>query len=539
MNRIRLYDTTLRDGTQGEGFQLSVAEKIRVAHLLDELGIAYIEGGWPGSNPRDEAFFEAARRERFEVARIAAFGSTRRAGMRCEDDAILLKLLDAGVGVATIFGKSWRFQATDVLGISAEENLDLVADTVRWLAQRFDEVIFDAEHFFDGAADDRAYALEVARVAAQAGASCIALCDTNGGALPEAVAELTAAVRATVGCEVGIHVHNDGELAVANSLAAVRAGATQVQGTINGYGERCGNANLCSILPALELKMGHTVVGPERLRRLTSTSRMIDELSNNAPLGRQPWVGASAFAHKGGVHVHAVLKDARAYEHVPPERVGNERRVLVSDLSGRMNVVHKARELGFELDAKAPQTRAVLERVKDLENQGWSFEDAEASLALLVWEAHGDRRRWFEVEEADVASVLVQPGAPDAGHRTRAVVRVRLGEQSHPGVAWGNGPVDALGKAFREVVCAAYPQLGSVRLVDYKVRILDSRDGIGAGVRVLIRATNGEATWGTVGVSTNVVEASWNALLDLYEFELMRTVTAARRAAAPTSLEVS
>ncbi len=538
MTRIHLYDTTLRDGTQGEGFQLSVAEKIRVAHLLDELGIAYIEGGWPGSNPRDEAFFAAAAKETFHHARLTAFGSTRRAGVRCEDDAILLKLLDAGVGVVTIFGKSWRFQATDVLGISAEENLDLVGDTVRWLAERFDEVIFDAEHFFDGAADDRAYALEVARIAAQAGARGVTLCDTNGGTLPEQVADLVGAVCGVVGtAQVGIHAHNDGELAVANSLAAVRAGARLVQGTINGYGERCGNANLCSILPALQLKLGHEVVTAEQLTRLTPTSRLVDELSNNVPIGRQPWVGASAFAHKGGVHVHAVLKDPRAYEHVRPEAIGNARRVLVSDLSGRMNVVHKAKELGFELDAKAPQTRAVLERIKSLENEGWSFEDAEASLALVVWEAHGDRRRWFEVEEADVASNLVHPGS-GTGHSTRAVVRVRLGDQSHPGVAWGNGPVDALGQAFREVVCAAYPQLNRVRLIDYKVRILDSRDGIGAGVRVLIRATNGEATWGTVGVSTNVVEASWNALLDLYEYELMRT-TAAASAPVPRPLEVS
>jgi 2-isopropylmalate synthase len=528
---VRLYDTTLRDGTQGEGFSLSVDEKIRVAHLLDELGVAWVEGGWPGSNPRDEAFFAAARRERFTRARLAAFGSTRRAGVRCDDDPILGKLLDAGVPVVTIFGKTWRFQATNVLGISAEENLELVHDTVRWLAARFDEVIFDAEHAFDGAADDLAYALDVLAAAADAGARCLTLCDTNGGSLPEAVAALVGHARARCpGVEIGIHAHNDGELAVANSLAAVRAGASVVQGTINGYGERCGNANLCSVLPALELKLGLHVVGRERLARLTHTARLVDELSNNAPINRQPWVGASAFAHKGGVHVHAVLKDARAYEHVDPAVVGNTRRVLVSDLSGRMNVVHKAKELGFELDPADARTRAVLERVKALENEGWSFEDAEASLALLVWEAHGDRRTWFSVEEADVQSVIVPPGGEVHAASTRAVVRVRLADALHPSVAWGNGPVDALGRAFREVVCAAYPHLGDVRLVDYKVRILDSRAGVGAGVRVAIRATNGAATWGTVGVSTNVVEASWRALLDLYEYELMRTSLPARRA---------
>jgi 2-isopropylmalate synthase len=530
MTRIHLYDTTLRDGTQGEGFQLSVAEKIRVAHLLDELGVAYVEGGWPGSNPRDEGFFEAARKESFHTVRLAAFGSTRRAGLTCDQDESLRKLLEAEVPVVTLFGKSWRFQATDVLGITPAENLELVHDTVRWLSSRVDEVIFDAEHFFDGAADDEAYALEVLKAAAQGGARFLTLCDTNGGSLPHVVGELTAKALAATGVAVGIHAHNDGELAVANSLEAVRRGATMVQGTINGYGERCGNANLVSILPALQLKLGREVVTPEQLRRLTHTSRMVDELSNNAPIGRQPYVGQSAFAHKGGVHVHAVMKDARAYEHLDPERVGNARRVLVSDLSGRMNVVYKARELGIELDPKAPSTLALLARIKDLEHQGYSFEDAEASLGLLLAEARGERRTWFEVEEADVMTVLAEPTATDGfAHRTRAVLRLRIGERTVPNVAYGNGPVDALGKALSELVSDVYPAVRDVRLVDYKVRIVDTSDGISAAVRVLIRATDGRTTWGTVGVSTNVVEASWRAMIDLYEHKLaMEAVPALR-----------
>lgn len=522
MTRVHVYDTTLRDGTQGEGFQLSVAEKIRVAHLLDDLGVGYLEGGWPGSNPRDEAFFEAAMAESFRTLRVTAFGSTRRAGIRCEDDPSIRKLLAANVPVVTVFGKSWRFQATDVLGITAEENLELVHDTVRYLVAHTDEVIFDAEHFFDGAADDEAYAMAVLKAAADAGASFLTLCDTNGGSMPHTVGELTARALAHTGVPIGIHAHNDAELAVANSLESVRRGATLVQGTINGYGERCGNANLVSIIPNLQLKMGYDVVGPDRLVSLTTTSRLVDELSNNQPHGRQAYVGQSAFAHKGGVHVNAVMKDARSYEHVAPESVGNVRRVLVSDLSGRSNIVFKARELGIELDPRSPQTLAVLARIKDLENEGYSFEGAEASLALLLAEARGERRSYFEVEAADVTTVMASQdmkGAPQM-HNTRAVVQIRIGDDNHPWVAYGNGPVDALGRAFQEVVAKVYPTVNEVRLIDYKVRIVDSSDSISAAVRVAITATDGTSTWGTVGVSRNVVEASWRAMVDLYEHKL-------------------
>lgn len=521
MDRVALYDTTLRDGTQGEGFQLSVSEKIRVAHLLDELGVAYLEGGWPGSNPRDEGFFDAIRQERFRGLKVTAFGATRRKGITCAEDASLQALLRSEAPVLTIFGKAWDFQATDVLGVSTDENLELVHDTVAFLKARCDEVVFDAEHFFDGAAANPEYAFQVLQAATDAGADWLVLCDTNGGSLPHDVEALVARA-CGLGPAVGIHAHNDAELAVANSLAAVRAGARMVQGTVNGYGERCGNANLVSILPTLELKMGFDVVGRERLTHLTHVSRMVDELSNNAPWTRQPYVGQSAFAHKGGVHVHAVMKTARSYEHVPPAAVGNDRRILISDLSGRMNLVHKAEELGLALDPKDPRTRDVLDRIKQLEHEGYRFEDADASLRLLMLESEGRRPRWFEVEEADVWSVVAEPSVGDTvgHHRTRAVVTVRIGDERFPNVAHGNGPVDALGHALADVLGARWPVVRDVHLVDYKVRIMDSADGIGAKVRVLIRATDGVDTWGTVGVSTNVVEASWRAMVDVYEHKL-------------------
>lgn len=537
MNPVHLYDTTLRDGTQGEGFQLSVAEKVRIAHLLDELGVGWVEGGWPGSNPRDEAFFEAIRRQPLSRARVTAFGSTRRAGLTCEEDPSLSALLRAEVPTVTVFGKSWRFQATDVLRIDPEENVALVYDTVRYLAARVDEVMFDAEHFFDGAAEDPAYALRVVRAAAEAGARWVVLCDTNGGSLPTHVGTQTTRIveaLADLGVGVGIHAHNDMELAVANSLEAVRAGATQVQGTINGYGERCGNANLVSILPALELKMGLEVVGPERLATLTHVSRMVDELSNSVPHARQAWVGQSAFAHKGGVHVSAVMRAPRAYEHVDPSLVGNHRRVLVSDLAGRSNLAYKAAELGVSLGSDDPHTLDVLAKVKAMESEGWSFEDADASLRLLVLQAQGQRPRFFEVEEADVSIALRDPVSErhEGPPRTRAVVRVRLGDRSLPNVAWGNGPVDALGRALHELVTQAWPEAAVVRLVDYKVRIVDSADGVSAAVRVWIRASDGDETWGTVGVSTNVVEASWLAMVDAYEHHLARCRVPAMKASA-------
>lgn len=517
--RIKIYDTTLRDGTQGEGFQLSVDEKVQVARLLDELGVAYIEGGWPGSNPRDAAFFEATRGLGFSVARLAAFGSTRRADKSCDDDPSIQALLAAEVPILTIFGKSWKMHATEVLRVTPEENLELVFDTVRYLKARADQVIFDAEHFFDGAADDEAYSMAVLDAAARAGADFLVLCDTNGGSLPHVVGELTARAVARTGVGVGIHAHNDSELAVANSLEAVRAGATMVQGTINGYGERCGNANLVSIIAGLELKHDRRCLPDGGLKRLTHVSRMVDELANNVPLARQAYVGRSAFAHKGGVHVNAVLKSASTYEHITPETIGNERRILVSDLSGRSNIIAKAQQFGVEIDPDDPVTRAVLDKIKQLEHEGYQFEGAEASLELLMEEARGQRPSWFEVL---LASVTTREVGRDGLEAAEARVKVAIGDEILAAIESGNGPVNALAAALETVLVRTYPMLRQVRLVDYKVRILDSASGTAARVRVLIQASDGRSTWGTVGVSTNVVEASWRALVDAFEHRLLK-----------------
>lgn len=532
MTSVHIYDTTLRDGTQGEGVQLSVAEKIKVAHMLDEMGVSYIEGGWPGSNPRDEGFFDEAKKLTFKNAKITAFGSTRRAGTPCESDPSLGALLRAEVPAVTIFGKSSRFQATEILKIEPEANIELIHDTVSFLKRHIDEVIYDAEHFFDGAAEDEDYALACLKAAADAGADYLVLCDTNGGTMPWRVAELTRTVAAHCGVKVGIHAHNDAELGVANSLEAVRAGATMVQGTLNGYGERCGNANLVSIIPALELKMGHPCLAEGQLRELTRISHTFDEIVNNQPISRQAYVGRSAFAHKAGVHVNAVMKNPRSYEHIDPEAVGNHRRVLVSDLSGRSNLVYKAEQLGLKLDDSAG-TREVLDKIKQLENEGYQFEEAEASLQLLLAEARGERLRYFRVLEADVSTVLTDPiHTEDTQVRTRAVLRLAFGDDEASNVSHGNGPVDALGRAMHRLLRQYYPQVRDVRLVDYKVRIMDSGDGTAAAVRVLVRATDGETTWGTVGVSTNVVEASWQAMVDSYEFCLMKAQVPAIQASA-------
>ena len=519
MARVFIYDTTLRDGTQGEHFQLSVDEKLRVAHLLDELGVAYIEGGWPGSNPRDEEFFRAARGESFRTARLAAFGSTRRYGITCDEDASVQELVRAEVPVVTIFGKSSVFQATEVLRIEPEQNLELIVDTVRYLKSRTDEVIYDAEHFFDAYKEDAEYAMRSLVSAVDGGADWLTLCDTNGGSLPDEVAEIVAAVTERFDARVGIHTHNDCELAVANSLAAVRAGARLVQGTVNGFGERCGNANLISIIPSLELKMGHECLPDDGLKRITHLSRTVDEISNNIPIDRQAYVGRSAFAHKGGVHVNAVLKNPRSYEHVEPESVGNERRVLVSDLSGGSNIAYIAKRFGLDLDAKSPWTRKVLSRIKRMENEGYQFEGADASLRLLIEEARAQRPLFFEVERATVNTLLDDSG--DDSQSSKATVRLLFDGEPREASAAGNGPVNALANAFQKLLDRAYPELEGVHLVDYKVRILSSGSGTASVVRVLIRASDGEESWGTVGVSTNVVEASWRALVDMVEYKLM------------------
>jgi 2-isopropylmalate synthase len=521
---VIIYDTTLRDGTQGEGVQLSVADKLQIARLLQDAGIRYIEGGWPGSNPRDEAFFEEAKRAlKLKTATLTAFGSTRRAGIRCEQDSNLQMLLAADTPAITIFGKCWKLHAIDALRITPEENLELIEDSVRYLKSRVGEVIFDAEHFFDGYADDPAYALAALEAAADGGADYLVLCETNGGALPHVVEAAVREVVQKLGKPTGIHTHNDGELAVANTLYAVRAGASMVQGTVNGIGERCGNANLISIVPALKLKLGIDCVTDAQLKQLKHLSRSVDEIANRTPYTQQPYVGQSAFAHKGGVHVDAVKKNSRTYEHIEPEAVGNERRILVSDLSGRANLEMKAQELGLTLDAKSPEARAILERLKELENRGYQFETAGASFKLLVEEAMGRRPRYFELRQLQV-NVAVKDGDDGLSdsYDTTATLEIDVGGETARTVAQGNGPVHAMDQGLRSLIDKFYPSLKTVRLIDYKVRVLSSGTGTGSVVRVLIQSTDGEEVWDTVGVNHNIVHASWDAMVDALEYKLQK-----------------
>ncbi len=523
MNRVFIYDTTLRDGTQSEDFQVSVPEKLMLAELLDDFGVAYIEGGWPGSNPRDEAFYREARQLKLQQARLVAFGATRRANMTCDEDPSIQALVGAETPVVTVFGKASRYQASTALGITPEENLELVYDSVRYLKQRVDEVIFDAEHFFDGACMDEEYSLAVLKAAAEGGAAFLVLCDTNGGSLPSEVARLSQVVRQAYDTPFGIHTHNDSGLAVANSLVAVDAGATMVQGTVNGYGERCGNANLVSVIPNLELKMNVRCIPEGRLSRLNQLSRTVDEVSNYVPSASQPYVGRRAFSHKGGVHINAVMKDPKTYEHIEPEKVGNRRRILASDLSGFSAIIFKAREFGIELDPNDPWTRQVLERIKSLEYQGYQFEGAEASLLLLMHEARGSRKRYFAFEKATVTTDMGEDDkdATVPGSSTASVTLSVAGKKRECQKE-GNGPVHALSAACREIVEGAYPEAVGVRLIDYKVRILSQGMGFASTVRVLIRATDGKDVWGTVGVSTSVVEASRSAIVDAFDFKLMK-----------------
>jgi len=515
---IELFDTTLRDGTQSEGLSLSVEDKLRISRLLDSFGVHFIEGGWPASNPKDSEFFRHARKLHLKKAKMTAFGSTRKAGGRAEDDLNLRGLLEAETPAVAIFGKSWILHVTKVLGTTPEENLNMIKDSVSFLKKHGKEVVYDAEHFFDGFRADRAYALKAVRAAAEAGADWVALCDTNGGSLPSWVTEVVNAVKAEIpGTRLGIHTHNDGELAVANALAAVEAGCTQVQGTINGYGERCGNANLVSVIPALQLKMGHHCVSEENLSRLTELSRAVSEIANMRPDPHAPYVGVSAFAHKGGVHVAAVEKVAQSYEHISPERVGNLRKVVVSELSGRVNVRVRAQEIG--LDVTGVVEASVLARIKDLENRGYQFEAAEGTFELLVRRNQQGYAAPFELLD------VVVIGERRRGHGemfSEATVKLRVGAQVVHEVAEGQGPVHALDRALRKALEPHYPTLRDVRLADYKVRILDPESATGAKTRVLLEGALGEERWNTIGVSSNIIEASCEALVDSLELHLLR-----------------
>ncbi len=516
-NRIELFDTTLRDGTQAEHVTLSARDKLRIATKLDAFGIDVIEGGWPGSNPKDKEFFELVRDAHFESAEICAFGSTRRSGNSAEDDPNLQALLAAETSVVCIFGKSWKLHSAVALGISDQENLDLIQSSVAFLREHGKRVIYDAEHFFDGFKDSREYALASLTAAAEAGADTLVLCDTNGGTMPAEVSRIVKIVAENFDLTIGIHTHNDSGCAVANAILAVEAGARHVQGTINGIGERCGNSDLCTIIAALQLKLGFSCVPAEHLGQLYEVSHYIDEVANLDPVGRAPFVGRSAFAHKGGIHVSAVMKDPRAYEHIEPEQVGNQRRVLVSDLSGKSNVHYKAEELGITLD-DSEHARAAVARIKSLENLGYSFEGAEASFELLVRSIQGEATEYFTLERLRVRS---EKG--ESGHDySEATVALRAGGRRGHVVAEGIGPVDAMSLALRKALIPSYPELKSVRLSDYKVRVIDPDNGTAAAVRVLIEHQDGHASWSTVGVSTNIIEASWQALADGVCFFLLK-----------------
>jgi 2-isopropylmalate synthase len=511
---IQIYDTTLRDGTQREGISLSCDDKVRIAQRLDELGVAFVEGGWPGSNPKDAEFFARARDLEWRRAVIAAFGSTCRVGGVPEDDANLRALLESGAPVCTVVGKTWTLHVTDVLRATLEENLRIIEQSLAWLREHKRRVVYDAEHFFDGYRADPAYALETLRAALRGGAETLVLCDTNGGSMPWQIAEIVRDVKGKVKAQLGIHAHDDSETAVANSLAAVEEGAIQVQGTVNGYGERCGNANLCSIIPALELKLGKRCLPDGHLRTLSEVSHFVAEVANLAPDEHLPYVGRSAFAHKGGIHVAAMRRTAVSYQHVAPELVGNEMRVVVSELSGRGNLVSMAEQLG--LVAAGQDVGGVLEEIKQLEARGFSFEAAEASVAMMMKRQEAGYVPPFEIVDFHAA---VQHRA-GRGVFSEAMVKVKVEGETLLTAAEGDGPVDALDAALRKALLPHYPAVADMHLADYKVRILDGKQGTAAVTRVLVDTQRGAARWSTVGASTNIIEASWRAIVDALEYGL-------------------
>jgi 2-isopropylmalate synthase len=519
---IELYDTTLRDGCQAEDMSLTLDDKVRITERLDAFGVRYVEGGWPGSNPRDEEYFRRVKRLRLRQATIAAFGSTRRPGRRAAQDENLAACLRAETATVTIVGKAWDLHVRDDLRVPLAENLELIEDSVAYLRTRVDDVIFDAEHFFDGWAANPTYALACVAAAVAGGATLVCLCDTRGGSLPGRVAEAVRAVgHAQPAVRLGIHCHNDSELAVANSLAAVEHGCVQVQGTINGVGERCGNANLVSVAANLQLKAGYHCVTPKQLTMLADVSRFVDELANIEPNKRQAFVGRSAFAHKGGLHVAAVAKKAETYEHIDPAVVGNTQRILVSDLSGRANVLAKARQFGIDVDGRSAAVQALLARLKTLEAEGYAFEGAEASFELLMRHMlDGKRPRFFRLIGFRVIDEKRREDEPPIAEAT-IMLEGPNGEVEHT-AAQGNGPVHALDRALRKALAQFYPEVNSVRLHDYKVRVLGGTEGTAAIVRVLIESGDDEHRWGTVGVSHNVIEASWQALADSMDYKLYK-----------------
>ena len=516
--QVFIYDTTLRDGAQGEGISLSIADKQKIAAKLDYLGVHYIEGGWPASNPKDFEFFRLMAEKPLSRARLTAFTSTCRPGQKPDGDYNLAAVVEAGVRAAAVVGKAWDFQVREALETTLEENLRMVAESIAWLKGRGIEVIFDAEHFFDGYRENPQYAMRVIRQAGEAGADWIALCDTNGGAMPWEVERVIRRVREELPTPIAIHAHNDGGLAVANTLVAVQAGALQVQGTINGYGERCGNANLCSVIPNLELKLRYPCLGRENLARLTEVSHFVSELANMPHYNHQPFVGSAAFAHKGGIHASAVLKNTSTYEHIPPESVGNRRRVLVSELSGISNLRHKAREFGLSISDLDEEGRRAIEYIKQLEHQGYQFEGADASLELVLRKAIGLYEDYFTLESL---KVMVDKRG-DGSFYSEATVKIKVRNETVHTAAEGDGPVNAMDNALRKALGEIYPCIKEFHLTDYKVRVLDETEGTAATVRVLIESSDAAESWNTVGVSENIIEASFKALMDSFNYALLK-----------------
>jgi 2-isopropylmalate synthase len=520
MRRIEIYDTTLRDGAQTEDVSFSVEDKLRITEKLDELGLHYIEGGWPGSNPRDIDYFKKAKKLRLKHSRLVAFGSTHRPKHKVHEDAMMKSLLDSQVKVITIFGKTWDFHVREALKISLNENLDLIYDSICYLKKNSDKVFFDAEHFFDGYKDNPKYAVKCLQAAQEAGADCLVLCDTNGGTLPDDLRGIIGEVKKNaVNVRLGIHAHNDSECAVANSIVSAECGISHVQGTINGLGERCGNANLCSIIPNLQIKLGMKCVSDQQLRLLRDASRFVNEIANLRHFKRQPFVGDSAFAHKAGMHVSAVRKRPETYEHVRPDLVGNSQRVLISDLAGKSNILRKAEEFGISLDPDSPQLQDIVTALKNLENEGFQFEGAEASFELLMKKALGLHKRFFNLIGF---RVIVEKRKEVEEALSEATIMVRVGGNIEHTAATGKGPVNAIDNAMRKALDKFYPDLKDVKLHDYKVRVLAAGKGTSAKVRVLIESGDEERRWGTVGVSENIIEASYQALVDSIEYKLLK-----------------
>ena len=516
---VLIYDTTLRDGTQGEQINLSAEDKVRIAKRLDEMGIHYIEGGWPGSNPKDMRFFELARKIRFKNARLTAFGSTRKSHARPEDCPNLAALLKAETPAVAIVGKSWDLHATEILGVSLKENLAMIRDTVQYMKAKGKEVVYDAEHFFDGYKHNAAYTRKTIEVAFSSGADHIVLCDTNGGTLPTDLVRIIKEVTTFIPADrMGIHVHNDTGLAVANSLFAVVNGIRMVQGTINGYGERCGNADLITIIGNLQLKMGKQCLPQKSLRQLTNLSLFVSDIVNLPPLNSRPFVGRSAFAHKGGIHVSAILKNPVAYEHLDPALIGNQRRVLVSDLAGRSNIKYKAKEFGISMDDGDSVSKKIVQEIKRMEDQGYTFDAADGSLALLIKKTTGEFKVPFRLESLRV----LDEKSEDMACRSQAMIKVSVDGKEEITAAEGNGPVNALDNALRKALTTFYPQIKEMHLVDFKVSILEGTDGTAAKVRVWIESRDASEVWSTIGVSENIIEASWQALVDSIQYKLSK-----------------